>query len=43
MAQPGLVEPIMGKVRIEQLFEAARTLGAPGSMQRIGALLEGSR
>lgn len=38
----GLVEPVVGKDRTEQLFQAARAFGAPGSMQRLSALLEGS-
>ena len=38
----GLVEPVVGKDRTERLFQAARDFGAPGSMQRLSALLEGS-
>jgi 2-methylcitrate dehydratase PrpD len=39
----GLVEPKLGAARTEQLFEAARAFGAPGSMQQLSALLEGDR
>jgi 2-methylcitrate dehydratase PrpD len=38
----GLVEPKLG-MKTEELFEAARDFGAPGSMARLSALLEGDR
>jgi selenophosphate synthetase-related protein len=38
----GLVEPKLG-MKTEELFEAARDFGAPGSMARVSALLEGDR
>jgi 2-methylcitrate dehydratase PrpD len=37
----GLVVPVVGKERCEQLWQAARAFGAPGSMDKLGALLEG--
>lgn len=36
----GLVEPVMGR-KTAELFEAARTFGAPGSLQRLSDLLAG--
>ena len=37
----GLVQPVVGKEKTEQLFEAARSFGPPGSMQKLSALLQG--
>lgn len=37
----GLVEPIMGKAKTAELFEAARGFGAPGSLKRLSDLLAG--
>lgn len=39
----GLVEPKLGRARTGALFDAARAFGAPGSMGRLSALLEGDR
>jgi len=37
----GLVEPIMGKTKTAELFEAARGFGPPGSLKRLSDLLAG--
>jgi len=37
----GLVEPIMGKAKTAELFEAARGFGPPGSLARLSDLLAG--
>jgi 2-methylcitrate dehydratase PrpD len=37
----GLVEPIMGKAKTAELFEAARGFGPPGSLARLSELLAG--
>jgi 2-methylcitrate dehydratase PrpD len=37
----GLVEPIMGKAKTAELFEAARGFGPPGSLARLSGLLAG--
>jgi hypothetical protein len=39
----GLVEPKLGKDKTAALFDAAREFGAPGSMAKLSALLEGDR
>jgi len=39
----GLVEPVLGRVKAEALFDAGRTFGAPGSMGRLSELLAGDR
>ena len=37
----GLVEPILGKAKTAELFEAARGFGPPGSLARLSELLAG--
>lgn len=37
----GLVEPVMGKDKTAELFEAARAFGPPGSLKRLSDLLAG--
>lgn len=37
----GLVEPVMGKARTAELFEAARNFGPPGSLAKLSDLLAG--
>ena len=38
----GLVEPVLGKDRTAELYETARSFGAPGSMATLSRLLAGT-